>query len=62
VYNKILKYGITNTQITKCTRYYTIYTDLKSKRFVKHMNRHKGKECVYHKKGQPEFHRMLFAT
>jgi len=62
VYNKILKYGITNTQITKRTRYYTIYTYAKGKRFVKHTNRHKGKESVYHKKGQPEFHRMLFAT
>ena len=53
---------ITNTQITKCRWYSTLYTAVKVKRFVKHTNHPKCKETVCHVKAQPESNRMLIET
>jgi len=53
---------ITNTQITKCRRYSTLYTDVKVKRFVKHMNGRKCKEILYHANAHPESITMVSAT
>ena len=50
------------TQITKCTWYSPLYIDVKGKLFVKHINRPKFKEIVYHIKAQPEFNRMIIVT
>ena len=49
-------------QITKCTWYSTLYIGVKGKQFVKHINRPKCKEIVYHIKAQPECKRMIIAT
>lgn len=50
------------TQITKYTWYSTLYIDVKGKGFVKHINRPKCKEAVYHIKAQPDFKIMLIVT